>query len=369
MMTTKETAAHYARLLIGDTLLTPRTLHLRHAASTMRVRSNSMALLDRLARYFSHVTVAAADADMEVIAIDQPAPELGVDFTDWKREPGKTGRKDSYFNLDDGRLLRKVRTGMVFVQSEDQRVAVGPCLRHDNQVINFINSQFMNRLQQDGWLICHAAGLVNDGAVLALAGFSGGGKSTLMLQLLEDTGFAYLSNDRLFVRRTPGDTIACGIPKLPRVNPGTIVHNPRLQALIPDAERTALSRLPSKALWELEDKHDVFIDQFFGSDRIADRGRLAAFLVLNWQRGSDRPTELQQVDLEQRPELLDAIMKSPGPFYMDPDGRPYRDSTPLDRGAYLAALSGVTVYEVSGGVNFSAMPKRLRDIRWWQRNA
>jgi HprK-related kinase B len=369
MTATKETVSHYAGLLIGDAELNARALYLRHAASTLRVRSNSTALLDRLARYFSHVSVAATDTDMEVIAIDRATLELDIDFIDWRREPGKAGRKDSYVDLEGGRLLRKVRTGMVFLQSEDKRIAVGPCLRHDNQLINFINSQFMNRLQQDGWLICHAAGLVKGGQVLALAGFSGGGKSTLMLQLLDDTGATYLSNDRLFVRRSHGETMACGIPKLPRVNPGTIVHNPRLHPLLPDLDRNALLRLPAEALWELEDKHDVFIDEIFGTGRIADRGRLAVFLVLNWRRGSGRPTELQRVDLEQRPDLLDAIMKSPGPFYMDADGCPYRDSTPLDHGAYLAALSGVAVYEVSGAVDFSAMPKRLRDSRWWQRHA
>ena len=280
---------------------------------------------------------------------------LDVAFTDWTREPGKTGRKDSYVDLADGRLLRKVRTGMVFLQSETQRIAVGPCLRYDNQVINFINSQFMNRLQQHGWLICHAAGLVRFGAVLAMAGFSGGGKSTLMLQLLEDPHFAYLTNDRLFVRTSGEETLAVGIPKLPRINPGTIVHNPRLQPLIPKAEREALLRLPPRELWELEDKYDVFVDEVYGGDRIAERGRLAAFLVLNWQRDSVHATRVRQVDLRQRPELLDAIMKSPGPFYQYPDGSFHRDDAEFDEQAYLDALHGVAVYEVSGRIDFDAL--------------
>ena len=360
------TAATFAPRLIGDAVLGERALHLGLEAWTLRIRSNSDALLDRLTRYFAHVTVAATEPDMEVLAIEREAPELGLEFIDWKREPGKTGRKDSYYDLADGRLLRKVRTGMVFLQSETQRIAAGPCLRYDNQVINFINSQLMNRLQQHGWLICHAAGLVYDGAVLALAGFSGGGKSTLMLQLLEDPNIDYLTNDRLFVRRVDGETLAVGIPKLPRINPGTIVHNPRLQALIPEVERKALLRLPAHDLWELEDKHDVFIDEIYGSERIAERGRLAAFLVLNWQRDSGHATQVQQVDLQQRPELLDAIMKSPGPFYQDAGGHLYSDSTPLDRDAYLAALAGTVVYEVSGDVNFAAMPGLLDNLKWWR---
>ena len=365
-MTDTATAATFAPRLIDGAVLGERTLHLRQASWTLRIRSNSDALLDKLARYFAHVTVTQTESDMEVIAIERQAPELGISFTDWKREPGKSGRKDSYYDLADARLLRKVRTGMVFLQSETRRIAAGPCLRYDNQVINFINSQFMNRLQQHGWLICHAAGLVRDGAVLAMAGFSGGGKSTLMLQMLEDPGLGYLTNDRLFVRTSGDATLAVGIPKLPRINPGTIVHNPRLQPLIPEAERAALLRLPSQELWELEDKYDVFIDEVYGSERIAERGRLAAFLVLNWRRDSGQATQVRQVDLRQRTALLDAIMKSPGPFYQDAAGRFHDDSTPLDRGAYLAALADTAVYEVSGAVDFAAMPGLLDDLNWWR---
>ena len=90
----------------------------------------------------------------------------GPEFIDWAREPGKTGRKDSYLDLDGGRLVRKVRTGMVFLQSAGERIAAGPCLRYDNQVINFINAQYMNWLQNQGWLICHASGLVTGGRCL-----------------------------------------------------------------------------------------------------------------------------------------------------------------------------------------------------------
>ena len=365
-MTNKETTAAFTARLIGDAVPGERALYLGLESWTLRLRSNSDALLDKLTRYFAHVVVAETEPDMEVLAIECEAPELGITFTDWKREPGKTGRKDSYYDLADGRLLRKVRTGMVFLQSEERRIAAGPCVRYDNQVINFINSQFMNRLQQHGWLICHAAGLVHDGAVLGMAGFSGGGKSTLMLQLLEDEGFAYLTNDRLFVRTTDGQAQAVGIPKLPRINPGTIVHNPRLQSLIPDAKREALLRLPPQELWELEDKHDVFIDEVYGSDRIAEQGRLAAFLVLNWRRDSEQPTQVQRVDLAQRAELLEAIMKSPGPFYQDAAGRLQSDTTPLDRDAYLAAFADIAVYEVSGAADFAAMPDLLNDLQWWR---
>ena len=329
----------------------------------IRVRSNSPEHIEQLRSYFGHVVGAAAAPAMEIIAVEREAPDpkadLGVEFIDWKREPGKTGRKDSYVDLPGARLVRKVRTGMVFLHSETTRIAAGPCRRYDNQVINFINAQYMNWLQHRGWHICHASGLVYGGRTLGIAGFSGGGKSTLMLRLLEHPGVNYLTNDRLFIRREDAAVQATGIPKLPRVNPGTIVHNPRLHPLIPEAQRRELLALPADELWHLEDKYDVMVDQVYGADRITQQAPLYAFLVLNWQRMTDAPLALEQVDLGQRRELLGAIMKSPGPFYQYPDGTFYRDETPLDEAAYLAELEGVPVYEASGGVDFEALESKV----------
>jgi HprK-related kinase B len=358
MMNTPENLNTITDALYDGAQLCDQALYLALGECTLRLRSNSSELISQLERYFSHATCPAAEPDMEITAIERTAPELGIEFIDWKREPGKSGRKDSYFDLPGGRLVRKVRTGMVFLQSETQRIAAGPCLRYDNQVINFINAQYMNWLQHRGWLICHAAGLVHNGRTLGIAGFSGGGKSTLMLHMLENPAIAYLTNDRLFIRADGDTTHAAGIPKLPRVNPGTIVHNPRLHQLIPAQQHESLLAMPRDELWELEDKYDVLIDQVYGPGRITTEAPLAAFLVLNWQRDSDQPLNLQQVDLSERRDLLGAIMKSPGPFYQYPDGTFLQDDTPFDEQAYLDTLEGITVYEASGGIDFDALARR-----------
>ncbi|MEJ1336443.1 MAG: HprK-related kinase B [Candidatus Sedimenticola sp. (ex Thyasira tokunagai)] len=345
--------------LYNGAQLCDQMLHLALGECTLRVRSNSSEHISQLESYFSHVSAPAAEPDMEIIAIEREAPELGIEFVDWKREPGKSGRKDSYFDFSDGRLVRKVRTGMVFLQSETQRIAAGPCVANDNQVINFINAQYMNWLQNREWLICHAAGLVHNGKTLGIAGFSGGGKSTLMLHMLENPGIDYLTNDRLFIKTDSTTTHGAGIPKLPRVNPGTIVHNPRLHQLIPAEQRESLLDLPKDELWELEDKYDVLIDQVYGSGRITTEAPLAAFLILNWQRESTQPLTLQQVDLSERRDLLGALMKSPGPFYQYADGSFFRDDTVLEEEAYLKTLKGITIYEASGAIDFDAMTKHL----------
>ena len=351
-----------AKALTGGAELHERPLHLALGQCRLNVRSNSASLLEGLERYFAHVVaqlaVDPAEPDLDILAIERPEPDLGLPFIDWKREPGKSGRKDSYLDIPQGRLVRKVRTGMVFLQSEARRIAAGPCGRYDSQVINFINAQYMNWLQQRQWLICHAAGLVREGQALGIAGFSGGGKSTLMLELLEHESMSFLTNDRLFIRRLDQEVRALGIPKQPRINPGTIVNNPRLRSMIPLPERDRLLALPAAELWELEDKHDVLVEEVYGAGKVSAGAPLSAFLVLNWRRDSDAPVSVQRVDLAQRHDLLGAIMKSPGPFYQYPDGSFYRDDTALDADAYLPVLARVPIYEATGGIDFDALARR-----------
>ncbi len=352
-----------AAALLDAAVLRPEALFLQLGPCRLRLRSNSSELLRGLRRYFAPVLGAAGAADLEVTAVERAAPELGVEFTDWEREPGKTGRKDSYYELADGRLVRKVRTGLVFLQRFGVCIAAGPCVRYDNQVINFINAQYMNWLQNHGWRICHAAALAARGRGLGIAGFSGGGKSTLMLQLLEQPGVSYVTNDRLFVRREGATVQAVGIPKLPRVNPGTIVHNPRLHDLIPAPERARLLALPQAELWGIEDKYDVLVDQVYGEDRIRQQTPLDGLLILNWQRAAARPLRVEAVDLAARRDLLrGAVMKSPGPFYQYPDGRFLRDTEALPEAPYLGALHGVRVFEATGRVDFDALAQYCRDF-------
>ena len=361
-MSKPESIETFTEALYDGARLCDQALYLALGECTLRVRSNSPEHIAQLTRYFSHVAGPAVDPDLDIIAIERQEPDLGIEFTDWKREPGKTGRKDSYYDFEGGRLVRKVRTGMVFLQSQTQRIAAGPCIRYDNQVINFINAQYMNWLQNRGWLICHAAGLVENDRTLGIAGFSGGGKSTLMLHMMEHPQVNYLTNDRLFIRAGTGEVEAAGIPKLPRVNPGTIVHNPRLHSLIPADQRESLLAMPNEQLWELEDKYDVLIDEVYGADRFTVAKPLRAFLVLNWQRGSDAPLQLRQVDLAERRDLLGAIMKSPGPFYQFVDGSFFNDEMPLDEHAYIDTLADIAVYEASGGIDFQAMAQRINEL-------
>ncbi|RAH36865.1 MULTISPECIES: HprK-related kinase B [unclassified Halomonas] len=355
MSTANATPAALAETLIGEAELLERALVLDMGRATLAIRSNSAALLDRLGDYFAHCLAPQASATLEVIAIEREAPVLDTAFVDWAREPGKTGRKDSVHDLPGGRLVRKVRTGMVFLQSAPHCIAAGPCLAHDNQVVNFVIAQYMNHLQRADWQVCHAAALVRDGRALAIAAFSGGGKSTAMLHALEHPATVFLTNDRLFLKREGGEVRAAGVPKQPRINPGTALHNPRLETLIPAARRDQLRALPADALWELEEKHDVPVAALYGPDRLTDEATLGGFVVLNWRRDDASSPRVAAVDLTQRRDLLAAIMKSAGPFYQRADGSFLADDEPLDEAAYLDVLAGVPVFEVSGGIDFNAL--------------
>lgn len=335
-------------------------------------RTNSKLLLERLRDYFAHVIAtdtADAAADVVVHAAESLPIDLGIDFVDWRREPGKTGRKDEYFDLNqnglvDGRLVRKVRTGMLFLQSSGYRIARGPCLANDNQVINFINCQYMNWLQQRGAVICHASGVVIGDCGLAIAGFSGGGKSSLMLRLLGTPNARFLTNDRLFIESFPdGDVRAIGIPKLPRVNPGTILSLDALHPIFDERQRDKFESLPTDELWDVEQKYDVDVSKLYGKDRIVAESPLTDLLILNWQRTSNARCQIKRVDINDRPDLLGAVKKSPGPFYCDGDGVFQSDDRHVDHRPYAELLKSVNVWEASGGLDFEFAADRCREIQ------
>lgn len=81
-------------------------------------------------------------------------------------------------------------------------------------------------------------------------------------------------------------------------------------------------------------------------------------MVLNWQRDTDQPLQVEAVDLNQRRDLLSAIMKSPGPFFQHRDGRFQSDDQRFDETAYLQVLQSVPVYEARGRVDFAALAQR-----------
>jgi HprK-related kinase B len=313
----------------------------------IHARTNSRRVADRLRAYYLGFVVPARAPTVTVNLIEASPPHLDCTFTPQPRPPGKRQPKEEHSNLRDGRIVRKVRTGMVFMCGSRTHLAVGPCELNLNQVINFINQHHIAWGLDRRRLLLHAAGVCDEKNGLALAGASGTGKSTLALHLLS-RGLDFVSNDRLMIAQDARALTMHGLAKMPRVNPGTMLHNSRLAQFLPEARRQQLRDLPEKELWDLEEKFEVPIRRVYGPDRFVLQSRLCGLVVLTWARTGAPPVVREDL-LRQRRELLPAIMKSPGTVHRraDQPGR-YAHVTQ----DYLKVLGDCPVLEIAGGVSF-----------------
>jgi HprK-related kinase B len=318
----------------------------------VHLRTNSPALREVLSNYFADLVVAEAPrADIRITALETEPPRFPLEYRDWPREPGKVGKKERYADTPDGRVVFKTRTGMQFLLAPTELLAVGPCLKNPNQVINFVISQYLGRRLDEGWALCHAAGVAYNGQGIGIAARAGAGKSTLALHLMS-TGLSFVSNDRLLIQATGARTELAGVPKMPRVNPGTLLHNPDLANILPPARREALERMDAGELWQLEEKYDVMVREVYGPGRCLYRAPLRALVVLNWARAAEQTTRFERIGLGSRHDVLQLVMKSPGVFHRDAEGRSAAETAKPDPDVYLRALARVPVYEATGRADF-----------------
>lgn len=345
-------------------------LYLDFSGYVTEVVSNSEPLVAKLRNYFrDFLSNGAAPApQVRIMALEAPAPDpgaLGLAFQAKQPDPGKNKIKEEYLDLPDGRVVRKRLTGMLFLFGEGLHLAVGPCLENDNQVVNFINNRFIEWTLEQGCLLFHAAGvaLEREGALqgLALAGFSGMGKSTLALHIMS-LGASFVSNDRLMVRREADGLVMYGVAKMPRINPGTVLHNKDLAPVIDPAQRERFAALPPEELWSLEHKYDAFIDECFGPGRFVLSAPMRGLVLLNWQKPHEgrEPLGVKRVDLAQRQDLMPAFMKSVGLFF-SPDND--EDETPdFSPEAYLELLGDCPVYELTGTADFETAARACLEL-------
>ena len=318
----------------------------------IEVRSNSTELLAGLAEYyrgFINTSSAKERSTNALFVLEAAEPDFGFKLRTKYPEPGKVRIKEEYVDLPGGRLVRKKLTGMQFLFNRDTGIAIGACLANRYHVVNFINSRFLQHELVQGAILLHAAGVSRHGSGLAIAGFSGIGKSSLALHLV-DRGLVFVSNDRLVVRREPGGIRMTGLPQHPRINPGTILRLPRLYRLIPEDERRELGKLSESELWRLERKCNVDIFEIYGQERFNLCSTLCGLVLLNWRLG-DTPFTVTRIDLRERRDLLSALVKEGGLFHIETPAKT-TDRPPIDE--YLNILNGIPVFELNGGVDFTA---------------
>jgi len=332
---------------LTDDLAKTRGLMLRFGDCTAEVRSNAPVLMEKLRRYYADFLVNEAVPEMVVTAMETAPIAHEADWVVKQPDPGKTKIKEEYLDVNGGRMVRKRLTGMLFYFDRGRHVALGPCTSNDNQIVNFINSRFIQWMLDRGCLLCHAAGVSKQGKGLALAGFSGMGKSTLALHMMS-RGLDFVSNDRLLIRPGESGMDMYGVAKLPRVNPGTILGNTSLIGILNDRRKEQYARMTPEKLWSLESKHDVYLDECFGKGKFLIASKMSGLVILNWQHKYPR-TSLELVDLSRRPDLLETVIKAPGLFFLPAPTVNYDYS----KAAYLKLLQDCPVFEARGGVDFS----------------
>ncbi len=325
---------------------------------TIKVRVNSLALSAALKRYFKYFLCAETKADLEITAVDAPPPDLSAFVFHKKQpEPGKSIVKEEYVDLQDGRIVRKLLTGMVFLFNGAENMAIGPSVANSNQVINFINNRFIERKLNDGLFLLHASGVCSESRGIALSGFAGRGKSTLALGLLNQ-GLSFVSNDRLMVEDGSPCPAMVGVAKYPRINPGTIMHNPRIKTILSREESAVYSALDDEALWRVEKKYDLFIEEIYGTGKFKIAAPLHTLFILNWRRKSGAKTAVTEIDLAGRADLYPAFIKAPGLFYLhrNPAGRPYCGTD------VVKVLHKCRVFEITGELDFAYAEQKILDF-------
>ena len=91
---------------------------------------------------------------------------------------------------------------------------------------------------------------------------------------------------------------------------------------------------------------------------------LSTFVVLNWSRNAEDSFTLNPVDLSNRDDLLAAIMKPPGPFFLPQEGDAPRTVFDLDKNEYVRRLQAVAVFEATGRANFDTVCETiLKQVR------
>jgi HprK-related kinase B len=329
---------------------TPHELRLLFADVPVRVRTNDGDIWRALASYYRLWVVTEGPPALVEVRLVQGAVSVPGPFSDLVR-PGGRKVKEAVREVDGGRLILKRATGVTMAVWRGGAFAAGDLRANLNQGINLVNNCYAKVVLGRGHVLLHASAVSRAGRAVALAGPPGAGKSTAALHLVE-AGFRCVSNDRVLAKPGPEGVEALGYPKQPRVNPGTLLHHPRLSVLLPPEDRVALASLTPGELWDLERKADVDIEAIYGPGAVELRGRMEALVLLKWRRDGEG-LRVRRLSPGESLADLEYFYKNLGAF--DVDRPPQTAITEAERGRYVALLEGVAVVEVTGRVEFKAL--------------
>jgi HprK-related kinase B len=332
-------------------------LRLRFVDVPLRVVTNDADIWTSLSLYYRPWIVATAEPPVTDVTLIQGEVTPGGEFADVPRRPGARV-KEAVQDVPGGRLILKKATGVIMGLWRGGAFAAGDVRGNLNQGVNLVNACYAKAVLGRGYLLLHASGVSWNGRTAVLAGPPGAGKSTAALHFVEE-GFRFLSNDRVLTRSRADDVETLGYPKQPRINPGTLLHHPRLRSLLKPDDRAALDALPRAELWALERKVDVDLDAIYGPGTVELSGHMQVLALVKW-RLEGEAFGIRRLDTAEALTNLPFLYKDLGAFDLD---RPPRGRAAIGPMAdYAELFRRVTVIEVTGRVDFAALVDFVGDL-------
>jgi HprK-related kinase B len=336
---------------------TPLSLSLRFLDVPIRVLTNDAGVWTALCRYHAPYVTTEDLSPAVVVMLIQGDVRVEGEFRDIARRPGKQAR-EAVREVEGGRLILKRKTGVVMGLWPRSAVACGDLRTHLSQAIDLINACYAKIHLERGYRLLHAAAVSRGGRGAVLTGGRDAGKTTAALHLVE-AGFRFLSSNRLLARPGPAGADALGYPKQPRVNPGTLLHHPRLVSLLEPKERQALSALPARELWQLKRQRDVDVDAVYAPGTVCLQSRLELLVLLSWTLDG-AGFQVRRLEAEDALARWPLYHKDLGVLDLDLPGP--AAPTADDLAAYRELAAQVTVVEVSGRPDFAALVDVVGDL-------
>jgi HprK-related kinase B len=338
-------------------VLPAQSLALNFGACTIAVETQEDAILARLRRYFRGFAEEMDGSHRprtRICVIEEPPAEIDPEMIAWSE-----GSKETFRDVDHSRLIRKVRTGVSIIIQDDTWSSVwtmrGPVGRNFSQLVNLIGSAYGLEIMDRAGAMVHASAVSLGGSrAVAVMGQSGMGKSSVAVRLMEQ-GFDYISNDRVVLEPSllRPSVLAHGLPKLPRVNPGTLLSGEKTRLLLDVGSRDRYEGLSREQLWQVEDKHDLEVERVLGRRWLLS-GELSVALVLSW-RHDGQGLHLQRLTADQALLELKLVRKTFGVFDLRLISR--------TESALADTVRRVPVYRVTGKADPARLAQELREGR------
>ena len=305
------------------------------------VRTNDEGVANGLARYFAPYVSSDGIPDAPSLDVLRGDPVFDAARL---RDVGRAGTdvvpKEAFYDTEGGRVVLKRRTGLVIYVAEPDHVVVGDVIRNLNQAVNAVNMVFAKAMMRRGYVMLHASAVLGPSGGLGFAAPSGAGKSTMALAFVEQ-GYRFATNDRLLVRSSLGRTEMAGLPKLPRVNPGTLLKLPGLRTMMSSEDRKRYEQVSPSALWTLEEKRDVDVENLFGHGTRQLAGILRTLYFLRWDRDGEG-LDVRSLGKGPRLAALRWLVKGLGVYDLQPPSEAAQEA------ALEAVANAIAAYEVVG---------------------